>query len=132
MNSIEIVLRATPVSQQARRRENLQAWKDRIASAARKASRSQFLSTSWGLSVTIVHYFESTTIDVDNLPKPILDAMKGVFYLDDGQIQELIVQRHSLSEEFSIETASNVIRAELDRGGEFVYIRVTVPEETER
>ena len=33
---------------------------------------------------TITYFFDGAALDVDNIPKPILDALKGVVYFDDS------------------------------------------------
>jgi crossover junction endodeoxyribonuclease RusA len=121
---IEFVVRATPVSQQARRSKNLQAWRDRVSIAARRAMNSGAPWNDHPLLVTIIHFHEETKMDVDNLPKPILDAMKGIAYVDDGQIQELTIRRHSIYDDLGFYTISQMILAELVAGREFVYISI--------
>ena len=39
--------------------------------------------------VSIVYVFDSTPMDVDNIPKPILDALIGLVYFDDSQVIDL-------------------------------------------
>ncbi|MBI2300021.1 MAG: RusA family crossover junction endodeoxyribonuclease [Armatimonadetes bacterium] len=36
--------------------------------------------------------------DVDNIAKPILDALKGVVYIDDRQVVRLAISRHAVAE----------------------------------
>jgi hypothetical protein len=36
------------------------------------------------VEVTVTHYYASVSIDLDNLAKPILDAIKGIAIVDDG------------------------------------------------
>ena len=43
-----------------------------------------------------LHFFfkdEKTRIDIDNLSKPILDALRGVVYKDDTQVFKLVVEK---------------------------------------
>ena len=32
---------------------------------------------------TITHFYNDVEVDADNLPKPIIDALKGLVFLDD-------------------------------------------------
>lgn len=50
-------------------------------------------ATRWGVSI---HVWPSTKrrADVDNLAKTIMDALNGVLYVDDGQVDFLVVHRH--------------------------------------
>jgi Holliday junction resolvase RusA-like endonuclease len=35
------------------------------------------------IMLTITYFYDSISMDVDNLPKPISDALRGLVYLDD-------------------------------------------------
>ena len=49
------------------------------------------------ITVEITHFFEGAPADVDNMVKPILDAMKGFVYADDCQVTDLVSRRRPLS-----------------------------------
>ena len=40
--------------------------------------------------VTITYVYSNSPMDVDNIPKPILDALKDLIYFDDSQVTDLI------------------------------------------
>ncbi len=46
--------------------------------------------------LTITYFYEETTMDVDNIPKPISDALKGLVYVDDSQVNDVLCQRRDL------------------------------------
>ena len=51
--------------------------------------------------VIIVYYYDNYLMDIDNVPKPILDALKGVVFEDDSQVTDLICRkRYSPNNEF--------------------------------
>lgn len=53
------------------------------------------LPTNLLLKLTIDAYFDNKKKrDVDNILKPLLDALKGFVYDDDSQIVELTVKKH--------------------------------------
>ena len=62
-----------------------------------------FAGLSWGVEqpfvgdvmVTITYLYNrgSIDIDVDNIPKPILDALKGLVYSDDSQVTDLLCRK---------------------------------------
>ena len=60
-------------SQQARRTELRETWKRRVQDAARDRWDTESPETG-PVSVTITYFFDRVDIDVDNIPKPILDA----------------------------------------------------------
>ncbi|MCY4668193.1 MAG: RusA family crossover junction endodeoxyribonuclease [Rhodococcus sp.] len=71
-------------------------WRERVRSAA---------DAKWGdrpaehgpLAVTMIYLFTAREIDVDNIPKPILDALTGFVYVDDQQVTDLVVRKRSAS-----------------------------------
>lgn len=63
--------------------------------------------------------------DVDNLAKGILDAMKGICWVDDSQVVELHVWKHWSAEprvDVEVEVASNEQVQEAGRGGRDMFV----------
>src|SRR5947208_238941 len=48
------------------------------------------------MEVIITTFYTDLRRDVDNVVKPILDAMKNVIYVDDGEVYKLTSQRIDL------------------------------------
>ena len=42
------------------------------------------------IMLTITYFYDAVEIDVDNILKPILDALKGLLYMDDNQITDIL------------------------------------------
>ena len=83
---IEFIVPGTPVSHQTKRREALDEWKSRVVNAYRSTVRQEmpFLSSN-RLSVTLFYFQEDPSgLDLDNMAKPILDAMTNVLYYDES------------------------------------------------
>lgn len=74
--------------------------------------------------MTITYFYEGAPTDVDNIVKPILDAIKGLVYRDDVQITDLVSRRRPLSGPFRIEVASPILLEALDRGREFLHVSI--------
>ena len=74
--------------------------------------------------LTITHFYDSVQLDVDNIPKPILDALKELVYLDDGQLTDVICRKRDLNIGLRIENPTDVLAEGLSRGNEFLYIVV--------
>ena len=76
---------------------------------------------------TITHVHDSQVnpeIDVDNIPKPILDALKELVFQDDVQVTDLLCRRRDLHDNLIAARASSILKEALDRGVEFLYILV--------
>jgi crossover junction endodeoxyribonuclease RusA len=74
--------------------------------------------------LTVTYFYESVSMDIDNLPKPISDALKGLVYLDDEQVTDVLCRKRNLASNFRIENPSSVLAEGLSRGNEFLYIVV--------
>ena len=49
--------------------------------------------------MTITYFHGSDPLDVDNIPKPILDALKGLVYSDDSHVSDLLCRKRDLSKD---------------------------------
>lgn len=76
------------------------------------------------LMVTITYFYDSTPMDVDNIPKPILDALKGLLFFDDGQITDLLCRKRVLRPSFQTQNLSPVLHRALGLSRQFVHIVV--------
>lgn len=93
---LEFHLTGTPISLQGRSASK-ERWKTEVKKAARQRI-AQTVDWAWldpePLALTI-YYFPSIPMggDIDNIVKPIMDALVGVAYLDDKSIERVIVQK---------------------------------------
>ena len=74
--------------------------------------------------VTITYFYKGTSMDVDNLPKPILDALKGLVYSDDGQVSDLLCRKRDLNGDLRIHNPSSVLLETLRNSEQFLHITV--------
>lgn len=70
------------------------------------------------------HDADTSPLDVDNIPKPIADALNGLVYADDGQVTDLVCRKRHIGDDLYIENTSAVLAAGFARGNEFLYVRV--------
>ena len=59
--------------------------------------------------VTITYLHQGRSLDVDNVPKPILDALKGLVYSDDAQVTDLLCRKRDLNEPLRVPFASSML-----------------------
>ncbi len=129
MLPFEFTVEGPPVSQQTRRRERLIPWRATVRTAAEDLWPTGSAPLDQELSLTIAYFYEGAPTDVDNIVKPILDSIKGLVYRDDVQVTDLVSRRRPLTGPFRIEVISPLLAEALDRGREFLYIRITQPPE---
>ena len=74
--------------------------------------------------VSITYFFDGATLDVDNIPKPILDALKGLVFSDDSQVTDLLCRKRDLNGDLFIQNPSSVMLDSLQRSDQFLHISV--------
>ena len=120
----EFLIPKRPVSLQTKNRKNLQAWKDFVLLEAKKAWLGNS-STLDELHLTLVYLYYEDPVDVDNIIKPIQDALVGLVYNDDLAIVDVESHRRPLSGPFEILKYPRLLAEGILGGGECVYVRVT-------
>ena len=79
--------------------------------------------------LSITYFYDIVSPDVDNIPKPIADGLKGLIFVDDTQITDCLTRKRNLNSELRIENPSSILAEGLSRGNEFLYIVVdTAPD----
>ena len=124
MLPFEFRIDQTPVSQQARSGKLRSQWQEVVRRSAERHWPAGETPSAGRLMVTILHFYEGIDLDVDNIPKPILDGIKGLVYGDDRQITDLVCRKRALTENLSLPGLSDLLREGINRGNPFVYIRV--------
>ena len=80
--------------------------------------------TEEAVAVTIIFVHDNLRIDVDNVSKPILDALTGLIFKDDDQVTDLICRKRNLNEDLIIRSDSRILIDALYEGNPFVYLHV--------
>ncbi|MDZ7995051.1 MAG: RusA family crossover junction endodeoxyribonuclease [Nostoc sp. EfeVER01] len=128
MTRFEFIVDGPPVSQQARTRgkgNRLQDWKKTVRQEAEKYWSSEQKTATGLVMLQITYFYDYDQIDVDNIVKPIQDAIKGLAYVDDNQVSDLLVRKRNLSGNFTIENMTPTLAEGFARGNEFLHIVVT-------
>ena len=121
---IEFALDGSPVSQQTRRRALLRQWTQNVRNAAERHWDSR-APAAGNVAVSIVYIFDADPLDVDNIPKPIMDALKGLVYSDDDQVTDLICRKRFYRNDLQTADASPVFDEFIRGYSQFTYIRVS-------
>jgi crossover junction endodeoxyribonuclease RusA len=120
----EFIVDGPPVSQQTRRRERLRAWKTTVRQEAEKYWMPGQKPTTGLVMVQITYFYDSVAVDVDNIIKPIQDAIIGLAYVDDDQVTDILVRKRDLSGNFKVENMTSILAEGFARGNEFLHIAV--------
>lgn len=129
MIPFEFIVTGSPVSLQTNNRAKLQEWKAKVAQIAAEAMPIEMSATSEPVQVIITHYCITQISDLDNIIKPIVDAMKILVYVDDRQVTDLTVKRRKLTELVNFTATSPLIAEALAAAQEFIYVKIDLPTE---
>lgn len=124
MIPFEFIVEGPPVSLQTRNRTRLQEWKARVRSAAELYWPAGDSPSNKQLKISITYYYENTSPDVDNIIKPIQDALIGLVYNDDDQILDTSCGKRDINRSFKIRWASPVLVKGFVEGKEFLFVSV--------
>ncbi|MGK7895586.1 MAG: RusA family crossover junction endodeoxyribonuclease [Xenococcus sp. (in: cyanobacteria)] len=125
LTRFEFIVDGPPVSQQTRRRERLRAWKAIVRQEAEKYWSSEQKTATGLVMLKVTYFYDSVAMDVDNIVKPIQDAIIGLVYVDDNQITDVLVRKRDLSGNFRVENMTSILAEGFARGNEFLHILVT-------
>jgi crossover junction endodeoxyribonuclease RusA len=94
---LEFVVAGVPVSGQSKSRGR-EAWKAKISNECRlQLPESAFLAQG-PISILIYHFPDGEMMgDIDNIIKPILDALVAVVYIDDRLVERVTAQKFETS-----------------------------------
>ncbi len=124
MIPFEFSIDGPPVSLQTRRRASLEAWKGKVRREAEAAWVSGDPPSQEEVCVRITYFYENEAPDVDNIIKPIQDALIGLVYEDDAQVSDTSSRKSKIDGAFRIRGVSPELAVKLAVGREFLRIRV--------
>ncbi len=124
LKAFEFVIEGTPISQQAKKRRILRDWKNRVHKTARKYWPQKEAPMKEKMHLTLTYFYADEALDVDNMIKPVLDAMIGIVYLDDSQITDIYGRKRKLNSSFRIHSCSPALARGLSSGLEFLHVKV--------
>lgn len=97
---------------------------NRVQSVAIQHWSEEGRPTGEAVTVTIVFIHDNLQIDVDNVSKPILDALKGLIFEDDAQVTDLICRKRNLNDALTVRGDSRILIEALGYERPFVYLRI--------
>lgn len=128
----EFIVEGPAVSLRAMKRstKRYQKWIRTVRSAASKEwPAGKKLTYDSGILVNITNYYTLAPPDVDNIIKPILDALETIVYADDQQVSKVTSEKVDLPHSSSVKNPSALLAAGLEKYSEVLHIVVTWAEE---
>jgi hypothetical protein len=123
---IEFLVYGTPVSAQAKSAPSRDEWKERVKAASSDVIPNPHFASDEPLAATL-YYFPSEPMpgDVDNIVKFVLDAMTHHIYLNDKQIQRVVVQKFEPGNVFKFSQPSEKLLQALAGERPVLYVRLS-------
>lgn len=86
--------------------------------------------TDQRLAMKIGYFYIEAAPDLDNILKPIIDALKGVVFSDDELIDDLVASKRPKAN-YRVADVSPILLRALGGNSDFVYVVVDVAREIE-
>lgn len=123
---LEFVVHGTPVSLQSTNPRTREEWKALVKDASRACLPDSHFATDRPLAITLYYFPEDVMVgDVDNMVKLVVDALKQHIYLDDRQIERIVVQKFERHKAVVFSNPSEVLTECMLGKKPALYIRIT-------
>jgi crossover junction endodeoxyribonuclease RusA len=117
---LNIVVVGIPVSAQSKGKSRKRAWMAKVATAATPAWRGAPLAVASRVAIT--YFYLSDSLDVDNIVKPILDALIGPVLVDDHFVVEIRAVKRDQAQPFTLAHTTPAILRALQQSLDFVTV----------
>ena len=77
------------------------------------------------VAIEIIYFFDGPPPDVDNIVKPIQDALIGLVYRDDSQVTDAVGRKRDINRPFRVRRMSAVLARGFVIGEDFLYVKIT-------
>jgi len=131
LETFEFIVEGPPVSLKAKKTNNrrYRRWIKTVSSAAQARWPVGKKPATSTVTVNITNYYTLSPPDVDNIIKPLLDALNGIVYIDDQQVYKVISEKVDLSSNPRIENPSALLAEALGKYTELLFIVAAWEEE---
>jgi len=123
----EVIVQGTPISLQGSR-DSKERWKATVKTAGQdRAHATDEIGFLYPTPVALtIFYLPAAPMagDVDNIVKPIMDALINVAYPDDRLVERIIIQKFEPGFDWEFVDPSDQLAAALEAAPPVVYIKV--------
>jgi len=122
----EFTVFGSPISLQTNNRALLQSWKAKVRQTALSHLPTDAIPTREPVIVEIVYYYKSAPLDIDDIAKPILDALNLLVYIDKRQITDLIISKRLLYPSSDKDKFLPAIALALTQNQPLIFVKVEI------
>ncbi|MBD2499643.1 RusA family crossover junction endodeoxyribonuclease [Anabaena azotica] len=127
----EFLINRRPLSVQANPKR-LQQWKNFVRSEAQNVWQGNSPIQDANLQLTLVYLCGDSPPDIDNIIKPIQDALVGLVFEDDSLISDVDGHRRFLSEPIKKKNLPFLLQQGFLNAQECVYVKVSESQPLEK
>jgi hypothetical protein len=127
MLPFDFTVHGVPISAQTKNRGLLKRWRDQVHEAAAEKWPSGDAPLTCPLKLEIKYFYERWSGDVDNIIKPVQDALIGVVYIDDRCVTDSSALKRNLNGSFRVKGVPLALVQGFSRGVDFIYVRISEP-----
>ena len=123
---VEFLVHGTPVSSQAKNANAREDWKQRVKTASLDVIPQPHFASEHRIAVTLYYLPEGPMPgDIDNIVKLVLDALGAHIYVDDAQVERVVVQKFEPGNVFSFSNPSTTVVDAIAGPKPVLYVRVS-------
>lgn len=123
---IEFLVPGMPVSAQAKQARSREDWKQRVRNASSDGLPDDHWTTEGRIAATLFFFPDQPMQgDVDNIVKLVLDALVRHIYLDDRQVERVVVQKFEPEHVFPFASPSARLKEALSGNKPVLYVRLS-------
>jgi Holliday junction resolvase RusA-like endonuclease len=123
---IEFTVLGRPISSQSQNAKSKALWRERIKAASTAAIPQPHFVSDHRIAVTLYYLPERRVHgDVDNIVKLVLDAMSKHIYLDDAQVERVVVQKFEPGNVFGFLSPTLTMAGAIAGPKPVLYVRVS-------
>lgn len=124
MLPFEFIVEGPPVSGQTRNRTRLRAWINTVRAEAMGEWPVGDQPVTDDLNLVVTNYYKIKAPDVDNILKPIQDALIGLVYDDDSRIVHTASKKKNLNGSYKLQGLSEKVADGLVMECEFIHVKI--------
>jgi len=123
---VEFLVHGTPVSSQAKNANAREDWKQRVKTASLDVIPQPHFASEHRIAVTLYYLPEGPMPgDIDNIVKLVLDALGAHIYVNDAQVERVVVQKFEPGNVFSFSNPSTTVVDAIAGPKPVLYVRVS-------
>jgi len=123
---LEFNVKGTPVSLQTKNPRAKAEWKQRVKDSVSHLLPEMHFASEAEIAVVIYHFPEGQMQgDIDNIVKPFLDGLTACVFVDDQQVERIVIQKFEPERVAEFASPSKVLLEAVSGDRPTTFIRIT-------